>query len=852
MENFPVINSERLYHLQLSNNNIKQINTIPIGCIKLNLSHNRICSVTKNLPNNYETVFLDISYNRLISANGFQNLHKLVYLNLSNNYLCDDQLIFFEKTSIKKLELSNNNLKGKGVELSNMISKMKNLEHLILSNNHFERLDINCYSNSLNKLDIDFNKITNIRFSSDLPKLLKLNLANNQLEEIHGTNFISNIEYLGLSDNFICSVEFIKPLARLNYVNLNNNLLGKQELVLSSINLTSKSGNHVLDKDNSLHEKLIFKDLEVLEISNNEITDFLPLSKLKRLKVLNIDYNQLSELKVYNEYSSLESLRLNNNKIENVEFIQYFTSLSKLNLSFNFIKNAKGLYHALRTLPYLNDINLVENEFNKGLYNVETLTDRKLSNIHEFLELNNSSIKSDILLRYRADVIMKVQNVQVLDYIPVSVEERANAKKFESKALLNNNMNSIQENKEKFAFENRSNTSNYITNQLNNNKNQLKNNKNCFKDMISSKISNNSSKNVLESKYFSKEKKYAEDIVNSVTSVNSNINILDKINNLEYQVQEMKEEIINYESKEFRSPLNNLNKYNQDEIRKNNFNKILENNVTTEVYLKPSKPARKNKSLGCLKINKNNSNLANISHISNVQSEKDNHDISKEFREHFSSYYIKDGKNKNKDVKYEKNYDNIVDQYPIVNLIEENKKQNDLLIENNQTSASQALMNQINPPIYDEKLRREKLRQNLLNIICDNELNKKESDIKSKNIIDELLVDNRNSENEIIIIKNNNSSEKYNSFIPNTKENINTNLNEYNNNQFTSRLADVKEKKFTNKLDDSIIQNNNNYKSNDNLGDYSCSNQIKTEGNQINITSKTKSNDFNTSVSYKT
>ena len=420
LSTIPEFSHNHPFELILSNNNFKSLSNPPSNCLKLNISNNRISSFSKNLQQNYSLLTLDISYNRLISISGINSLHKLKEINLSNNYLYDEQLDFLSSLNIKQLDLSNNSLKSSN-DISNLISKLKKLERLNISNNHYEELIFNLSSKTLQKLELDSNKIVTLTFLNKFYSLTYLSISNNQLGEIFNAENISNLEYILLNDNLLSRLDFLKHFKKIKFLNINNNLLSKNE--------------NTTDMDFS------FKQLEVLELSNNNIYDLSNFhifdnDRFPVLRSIRLDNNKLNELRVSSSsFKSLEILFIQNNILEDCDFLRSLVNLSTLNISFNRILNVKSLYKQVGNLINLKELILIENNFNKDLYNLEILFSECLfDSIDDFLSYSNSTPKKDILLRYRSDVINKNGNIEKLDGISISHKERTNICRYETKS----------------------------------------------------------------------------------------------------------------------------------------------------------------------------------------------------------------------------------------------------------------------------------------------------------------------------------------------------------------------------------------------------------------------------------
>ncbi len=211
----PLISENSVFEYILDNNSISQIEIIPITCQKLSISNNKISNLNSKLEGEFHLKILDISFNRIISLVGFNKFFLLSELNLSNNYISDDQLQNLKSLLyLKTLNLSNNNLKSG--EISNLIANLKSIEKVNISNNNIENLEFKSKSDTLLQLEIDLNKLTNLSFENKytFPNLMYLSINGNKLNNFPTVNNLCNLEYLSISENEIknCEITNLKNL----------------------------------------------------------------------------------------------------------------------------------------------------------------------------------------------------------------------------------------------------------------------------------------------------------------------------------------------------------------------------------------------------------------------------------------------------------------------------------------------------------------------------------------------------------------------------------------------------------------------------------------------------------------
>ena len=444
----PLIEETAKFEYILNNNLITQIEEIPQTCSKLSLSNNKISFINSKFLSNLQLKYLDLSFNRIISLQGFEKFKLLEELNLSNNYIGDEQLNYLTYlTKLQTINLSNNNLRGE--EVKNIIYKIKTLQKINLSNNNIEQLIFE-KSSGLIELDLDNNKINFLSFTNKSGNkfefLMYLSANENRIQNVEGINNLINLEYLSLSVNEIREIS-IKKLNKLKYLQLKSNLLE----------------NFIVSKNNQL--------LQYIDVSFNNINSFTILGECNALKNLILDNNKLSDINYsenknisqYNnnnnnikKFKNLELLDISFNLISDIKFLFIFKNVQKINLAFNNIDNIIELLSMLNNFPQLTEINLIENEFNKNIYNTEILSNNIFVNISDYLnspDVNNMNKKQ--LISYRSCILININNILCLDNINVSKEEKISALK-----LSEYKLDSIDLKSSNFSIYNNSNNKN--------------------------------------------------------------------------------------------------------------------------------------------------------------------------------------------------------------------------------------------------------------------------------------------------------------------------------------------------------------------------------------------------------
>ena len=579
----PLIEESAKFEYNLNNNLITQIEEIPQTCSKLSLSNNKISFINSKLFSNLQLKYLDLSFNRIISLQGFEKFKLLEELNLSNNYIGDEQLNYLSYlTKLKNMNLSNNNLRSE--EIKNIINKIKTLQKINLSNNNIEQLIFE-KSNGLIELDLDNNKINYLSFSCNIGDkfefLIYLTANENRIQNIEGINNLINLEYLSLSVNEIRELN-IKKLNKLKYLQLKSNLLE----------------NFIIYKNNQL--------LQYIDISFNNINSFTIFGECKALKNLILDNNKLGEISfgeikninqynndinVNNKFKNLELLDISFNLISDIKFLILFKNTQKINISFNNVDNIIDLLSMLKNFPKLKEINLIENEFNKNIYNTEILSNNIFNNINEYLDSPNiNSMYKKQIISYRSCILININNISCLDNINVTKDEKMSALKLSEYKLnsidLKSSNFSIYNNKMENVFINVSPNNNKINIKPYNNRKELNNN-NDFNDLkIESSLSKEEGFNIENNN----EIDYSEYSINNKKKYpynNSNINenlINNKQPNKNLSIPKKQDNYINNKNKNDENSLEDIDDINSL-MNSNNNN---ENDIQT-YDIKPEK-----------------------------------------------------------------------------------------------------------------------------------------------------------------------------------------------------------------------------------------------------------------------
>ena len=313
---------------------------------------------------------------------------------------------------------------------------------------------------------------------------LKKTISNNESTIISYNNFIKNT-YINqnYNINIINNNRYINDDDKKYLIEFDKKFnLKITDINITSLNLRSKNiGNEGL---NYLCEKMNFKELKELNLSDNYITDIEALKKakfekleildlfdnkiknidalknvnFKELKKLYLHYNKITDIKVFKEvqFEKLELLQLAGNEISDINILKtanfkelkeinlcgneisdinvlenvQFEKLEKLNLSYNKISNIDILESA--NFKDLKELNLSEN----NITNIEVFEKVQFENL-ETLKLNKNKASNIEVLEN-----IEFKKIKELDLSQnnISIRNRRLLEKVKNKLNLNLNI----------------------------------------------------------------------------------------------------------------------------------------------------------------------------------------------------------------------------------------------------------------------------------------------------------------------------------------------------------------------------------------------------------------------------
>ncbi|ORY81555.1 hypothetical protein BCR37DRAFT_348158 [Protomyces lactucae-debilis] len=210
----------------------------------------------------------------------------------------------------------------------NAISRIEGLPttltELDLYDNSIGHMDGIASLETLEMLDLSFNRIKHIKHLDQLGNTLKLlYLVQNKISRIEHLENLVHLTMLELGANKIREIEGLQRLKMLEELWLGKNkitsLAGGSLAGLPKLRLLSIQSNRLTSLE-GIEE--VAETLEELYVAQNGLTSLAPLSSLKKLQVLDISSNKLEHLTDIAHLKELRELWASNNLLTSFEEIE--------------------------------------------------------------------------------------------------------------------------------------------------------------------------------------------------------------------------------------------------------------------------------------------------------------------------------------------------------------------------------------------------------------------------------------------------------------------------------------------------------------------------------------------------
>ncbi|XP_056401266.1 leucine-rich repeat-containing protein 9 isoform X2 [Hyla sarda] len=402
----------------------------------LSINSNQLTSFNREVIDNLSHLhFLSAENNHISSLAGLQKAHSLIELYLSNNQICDNQEIYHLKglNNLVILDLYSNpiSLKHENYRLF-LIFHLTSLKALDgsamdpvecenakdmfggrlssdmvaekIGHQNFTKLqELNWRSSSIRSVDlVPADQFMNIH---------TVNLENNNMTSFSGLIFLPHVKNLYLNYNHI---ESILPRQK------SQNHLTNRQILHQKVNSSGYGQQGKNNRDTLFGESLspIMQSLEVLHLGYNGISNLqqLQLSRLRNLKSLFLQGNEISQVEGLEGLQFLQELVLDHNRIKVITETSFAkqSSLISLRMEENRLRDVNNLHPLVKLKKLFIGFNKIQ----------------EVSELEAIPTLQELSISGNPISRkmfHRQLIVLRLQNLQILDGIAVTSEEKARA-----------------------------------------------------------------------------------------------------------------------------------------------------------------------------------------------------------------------------------------------------------------------------------------------------------------------------------------------------------------------------------------------------------------------------------------
>ncbi len=260
---------------------------------------------------------------------------------------------------------------------------------------------------NLTDLNLKGKGISDISSLSELTNLTSLILSDNQISDISPLEVLVNLNYLDLSGNKIDDITALHKLTKLNNLYLDHNGVSDLTPIAALTRVTDLNISY--NPLSSLDAVSAFEGLTTLtasDVASRQKLDFTPLKSLKHVSVLNLSDNGLTDISWMSTMIEMKDLCLSNNAIAEISALSQMPALTAFYAGDNRISDITPLAQASR-LAY---IDLQHNP----LQDISVLSelpaliwlDLEECGLHDILALKNNTdlISLDVSGNYLTDI----------------------------------------------------------------------------------------------------------------------------------------------------------------------------------------------------------------------------------------------------------------------------------------------------------------------------------------------------------------------------------------------------------------------------------------------------------------
>lgn len=226
------------------------------------------------------------------------------------------------------------------------------LSYLTLSNNQIESLESLAGKEKISDLEIDSNKVSSLEPLENSTRVISLNASHNQITDIMPLKDCSELQFLWLDDNQLVNLNGCEMMLKMNTLSAADNQL------TDVTGLTNASSIEKLNLENNQIKGDLswmgnFTELEMLNISRNQISSIQGIENNTNMEILIADQNQITDSLALENMTSLKVACLSQNQIGSLKGLENKNSLTALLAAHNQIEDISALETSISQLMYL-------------------------------------------------------------------------------------------------------------------------------------------------------------------------------------------------------------------------------------------------------------------------------------------------------------------------------------------------------------------------------------------------------------------------------------------------------------------------------------------------------------------
>ncbi|ETV92570.1 hypothetical protein H310_13231 [Aphanomyces invadans] len=260
------------------------------------------------------------------------------------------------------------------------------------------------------RLDVKEQNLVSIDVLKEFPFLQDVDVANNQIESLASLAHLPFLIALNAENNNLTTLlDFDPPQCTPT-----NAWVDGHEAIGSMLHIANLARNHIV----AMRDLRTHRYIQDLILDHNQITDITGIADLVFLKYLSISHNKLTTTKGLTSNLPIEILNLSHNEIADTAQLPGLTRLLNVNVAHNRIRSLDE-FGKCRMLQKL-DVS-----FNRiqDLCEVDAL-----AKLRDLSTLNLTQCPVTRIPYYRFRILVRTQQIVMLDGFPASIKERIKAK----------------------------------------------------------------------------------------------------------------------------------------------------------------------------------------------------------------------------------------------------------------------------------------------------------------------------------------------------------------------------------------------------------------------------------------